>query len=219
MVRAFKAGLAQLREPADVIVKLDADVSFGPRYFEALLRRFVDDPSLGIASGTCLEEWEGAWRARHVTGDHVWGASRAYRVECLAEVSPLEERVGWDGIDAFKANAKGWRTATFPDLAFRHHRPEGRRHGRWAGWIARGRSAHYMAYRPTFLALRALHHAPRDPFALAIVVGWLSAALQREPRCSDPQVRALLRQQQRLRELPARALEARGRRRTQALSA
>jgi glycosyltransferase involved in cell wall biosynthesis len=219
IVRAFQAGVAELHEPVDVIVKADADTSFDSSYFEVLLCRFADDPSLGIASGTCVEKLKGTWRARHVTGDHVWGASRAYRAACLAEVSPLEQCLGWDGIDAFKATAKGWRTTTFGDLFFRHHRPEGRRHGRWVGWKSRGRAAHYMGYRPAFLVLRALHHARRDPFALAIVVGWAGAALRHEPLCPDPAARALLRRQQRLRELPTRVLETRGRRRTPAPSA
>jgi biofilm PGA synthesis N-glycosyltransferase PgaC len=211
VVRAFRLGVAALHRSTDVIVKLDADISFDSRYFEALLRRFADEPSLGIASGTCLEQANGAWHERHVTGDHAWGAARAYRTTCLADVSPLEERVGWDGIDAFRARVKGWRSTTFGELVFRHHRPEGRRDGRWAGWRARGRAAHYMGYRPTFLAVRAVHHACTDPFALALVFGWLRAALRREPRCPDRAALALLRREQRLRELPARVREAYGR--------
>jgi len=218
VVRAFEAGVAALREQVDVVVKLDADVSFDPDYFERLLGRFAEDSGLGIASGTCLEQQDGAWRERHVTGDHVWGACRAYRDGCLAEVSPLEARTGWDGIDAFRARAHGWRTATFRDLAFRHHRPEGRRHGRWAGWRSRGRAAHYMGYRPAFLTLRALHQARSDPFALALLQGWALAALRREARCPDDAARDLLRRQQRLRELPARRREAQGRRGSPAAS-
>lgn len=210
VVLAFEAGVAMLPEPVDVIVKLDADVSFADDYFERLLQRFAAEPSLGIASGTCFEQQDGTWRERYVTGEHVWGACRAYRSACLADVSPLEKRTGWDGIDAFRARARGWRAATFRDLGFRHHRPEGRRHGRWAGWRARGRAAWYMGYRPAFLVLRAVHNARTDPFALALLHGWAAAAVLHEPRCADAKARALLRREQRLRELPARRREARG---------
>ncbi len=211
-MRAFQAGVAALRDPAEVIVKADADISLDPGYFEELLRRFAADPSLGIASGTCLEEEGGEWRPRHVTGDHVWGACRAYRAECLEAVSPLEERMGWDGIDAFKATARGWRTATFTDLGFRHHRREGARDGRWRAWTARGRAAHYMGYRPAFLVLRSLHRVREDPLAVGMIAGWAQAALRREARCPDATARAALRRQQRLREIPLRAAEALGRR-------
>ena len=212
IVRAFQAGVAAITEPVDIVVKVDADISFEAGYFEELLRRFANEPRLGIASGICLENERGEWRALHVTGDHVWGACRAYRTECLREVSPLEERMGWDGIDAFKARAGGWKTNTFQDLAFQHHRSEGQRDGRWQAWIARGSAAHYMGYRPDFLAFRTVHRMRADPAAVAMMIGWARSALVREPRCSDPAVRAELRRQQRLRELPARALEALGRR-------
>jgi glycosyltransferase involved in cell wall biosynthesis len=213
IVRAFNSGAAQLPDDVDVVVKLDADVSFDSDYFERLLASFEQDSRLGIASGTCIEEQGGEWRERHVTADHVWGACRAYRTACLREVSPLEERMGWDGIDVLKANARGWRTGIVPGLAFRHHRGEGSRDGnRAAPWLARGRAAHYMGYRPSFLLFRAFHHALGDPMALMMIAGWLKPALRRERTCDDPVARDYLRRQQRLRELPARAREAMGRR-------
>jgi len=211
IVRAFNAGLAEVPSACDIVVKLDADVSFADDYFERLLEAFARDPRLGIASGTCFEQHDGEWCERHVTADHVWGASRAYRRACLEQVSPLEERMGWDGIDVLKANARGWRTGIVPGLAFRHHRGEGGREGsRAAPWLARGRAAHYMGYRPSFVVFRALGHARRDPAALMMIPGWLKPALLREQTCTDTEARAYLRRQQRLRELPMRAREAHG---------
>jgi glycosyltransferase involved in cell wall biosynthesis len=211
IVRAFNAGSAEVPDDVEVIVKLDADVSFDADYFGRLLASFAEDPRLGIASGTCLEEQGGVWLERRVTADHVWGACRAYRAACLHDVSPLEERMGWDGIDVLKANARGWRTGIVPGLAFRHHRGEGSRDGgRAAPWLARGRAAQYMGYRPSFLLFRACHHALDDPMALMMIVGWLKPVLRREPACDDPVARAYLRRQQRLRELPLRLTEARG---------
>ena len=211
IVRAFNAGLAVVPKDAKIVVKLDADISFPNDYFERLLAAFDEDPQLGIASGTCFEQRDGEWCERHVTADHVWGACRAYRAACLKQVSPLEERMGWDGIDVLKANARGWRTAIVPGLAFRHHRGEGSRDGgRFEPWLARGRAAHYMGYRPTFVLLRALHHALRDPAALMMIPGWLKPVVRREATCADETARAYLRRQQRLRELPMRARETQG---------
>lgn len=214
IVRAFIKGLAEVPTSVDVVVKLDADVSFESDYFARLLGSFRDEPDLGIASGACFEQEEGEWRERHVTADHVWGACRAYRLTCLEQVLPLEERMGWDGIDVLKANARGWRTGIIEGAAFRHHRGEGSRDGsRSAPWIARGRAAHFMGYRPSFLLFRALHHGLKDPRAIMMIAGWLGPTLRREPICTDQLARTYLRRQQRLREIPARALEALGRRR------
>ena len=64
IVRAFQAGLDCLDERPAVIVKLDADVSFEPDYFDQLIGRFEEDSTLGIASGLCYEWDRGEWRPR-----------------------------------------------------------------------------------------------------------------------------------------------------------
>ncbi|MGH2798629.1 MAG: glycosyltransferase [Thermoleophilaceae bacterium] len=212
VVRAFHAGLAELDDLPDVVVKLDADVSMERSYFERLLGAFADDPALGIASGACYELEDGAWRERHVTGDHVRGASRAYRRECLEAVLPLEERMGWDGIDELKAAVRGWRTSIVRDLLFYHHRAVGERDGAsHRRWVAQGRGARYMGYRFSYLCLRTLHHSRRNPAAFAMLWGYAAAALRREPVCADAEARAYLRRQQSVRRLRARMREASGR--------
>jgi glycosyltransferase involved in cell wall biosynthesis len=214
IVRAFELGLATLPRVTDVVVKLDADTSFDPPYFERLIGAFAADETLGMASGTCYELEDGEWRERHVTGTTVWGASRAYRRACLEDVRPLEHRMGWDGVDEFRANSRGWKTRTLKDLPFRHHRREGERDGApHRARLAQGRAARFLGYRLSYLALRAIWNARREPAALAMIVGYLQAAIHREPRLSDPTARAYLRRQQSIRRLPLRAAEAMGRRR------
>ncbi len=214
IARAFELGYSGLADKPDVIVKLDADTSFEPGYFERLLAEFEADPKLGMASGTCHELEDGEWRERHVTGSTVWGASRCYRRQCLTDVLPLEQRMGWDGVDEFRANARGWKTHVFKDLPFHHHRREGERDGaKHLARLAQGRAARYIGYRFWYLALRALWNARKEPAALAMIWGYLQAALNREPQLADADARAYLRRQQSLRLLPSRAAEAIGRRR------
>ena len=93
VVRAFHFGLEALSEPTEIVVNLNADISFESDYFARLLGEFAADPELGMASGSCYEEVDGEWRQRHVTGTTVWGAARAYRRACLDDVLPLEERM------------------------------------------------------------------------------------------------------------------------------
>jgi biofilm PGA synthesis N-glycosyltransferase PgaC len=213
VVRAFHAGLAELRAEVGVVVKLDADVSFDPDYFERLLAAFRGDVLLGIASGDCYEEAdEGDWRPIHVTAGHARGATRAYRWKCLQDVLPLVERVGWDGVDEVKANVLGWRTGCIPELRFYHHRKLGARDGgRSTRWVRQGQAAHYMGYRASYLLLRTLHHARRDPAAVAMFGGYLAAALRRTPQHPDSAVRDHLRRKQSLRRVPVRVREALGR--------
>jgi glycosyltransferase involved in cell wall biosynthesis len=211
VVRAFKAGLGALQTRPAVVVKLDADVSIEPDYFARLLDRFALDPLLGMASGSGYEDRHGGWVERPVTAGHVWGPARAYRWACLQEIMPLEERMGWDGIDELKASARGWVTTTFRELPFWHHRVQGRREGaRWRHWRAQGDAAHYMGYRPLYLVLRAIFCARREPAALAMIWGFAVAAVKQRPQLDDPLVRSQLRRHQSFRTLSSRIREALG---------
>jgi biofilm PGA synthesis N-glycosyltransferase PgaC len=216
-VLAFNAGLELVEGElggADVVLKLDADVSFEEDFFARLLAEFDGDATLGITGASCFELERGVWTRRHVTGGHVRGATRAYRWACLEDVRPLEEQLGWDGIDEIKAVLQGWGVRSIDDLPFYHHRPVGARDGARRSWESQGETAHFMGYRPSYLILRSLFQARRDPRALAMMLGYARAALSGQRRCSDDAVRAHLRGQQRLRRVPDRLREALGRVRT-----
>jgi glycosyltransferase involved in cell wall biosynthesis len=211
IVRAFESALSTLGRLPDVVVKVDADITFPTDHFEQLMARFAADKRLGIASGTCYEKVDGTWEERHVTGDHVWGAARAYRREVLPFVMPLEPRMGWDGIDQIKANLAGWYTATFKDLPFFHHRPEGARDGAaFRARVNQGRASYYMGYRPTYLLLRSSFALRRDRAALGLVWGYALEAASRRSRCQDPRVRQYIRSQQSVGQWRRRLREARG---------
>jgi glycosyltransferase involved in cell wall biosynthesis len=212
VVRAIETGGADSAhgQPPDVFVNVDADVSFEPGYMSRLLDELAADPQLGIVSGTCLEFTRGEWRPRFNTGSTVWGATRAYRWECFQAVLPLEQRLGWDGIDEIKANSRGWRTMSLRDHFFFHHRPEGVRDGAFRARREQGRTAYYMGYRVWYLLLRSLRHAAHDPGSLAMVWGYAGSALRRAPRSDDAAARSYLQQTQSLRLLPQRARETLG---------
>lgn len=212
IVRAFREGLDRLPRQADVVIKLDADLSMEPDYFERLIAAFAADPALGIASGSCWErDAGGVWRQRFGTRDGVWGACRAYRWACLQDVLPLEERQGWDEIDSLMAAARNWRTGTILDLPFRHHRVEGARdRSRLDVWAAQGEASYYIGYRPSYAFARALFRGIREPAAFAIAGAYIASAVRRGPRCQDQPAVDYLREQQRLRRLPQRAREALG---------
>jgi poly-beta-1,6-N-acetyl-D-glucosamine synthase len=214
IVRAFHEGLRFVPEDASVVVKVDADTSFDAAHFEMLLTAFAADARLGIASGSCYEQDRtGAWRERHSTGSGVWGAARAYRRTCLKEILPLEERMGWDTVDLIAAELRGWRTRRI-DVPFRHHRPEGARDAsRFEHWRKQGHVSHYVGYRPSYLMLRALFQARRDPAALAVALGYVEASFRGEPTVGDPRVRDYVREQQAWRRIPAHARQVLARRR------
>ena len=60
-------------------MKVDADTSFEPDYFERLLDRFAERSAAGDRGGACHELEDGRWERMKVAGSHPRGASRAYR--------------------------------------------------------------------------------------------------------------------------------------------
>ena len=118
-----------------------------------------------------------------------------------------------DVVDELKAASAGWRTGIVPGLRFDHHRGVGERDGGASvRWARLGGAAYYLEYRLWYLVVRTGFKALRDPAALAMIRGYVSAALRREPRCQDRAVVEQLRRQQSLRLLPTRVREALGRR-------
>jgi glycosyltransferase involved in cell wall biosynthesis len=211
IVRAFKAGLGSLPELPEVVVKLDADISMEPDYFERLMLAFAQNDELGIASGVCWEQSEsGDWAPQYATRDHVRGAVRAYRRECLLDVLPLVERMGWDGIDELKAQTRGWVVGSIPELVLLHHRSLGQREHRVSKWIDQGEMAHFMGYRPSYLVIRAVYRAVGDIAAFAMVWGYARAAASRAARYDDAAVLRHVRELQSWRQLPRRIRESFG---------
>ena len=207
---AFQTGIAALAASADFVFKLDADVSFSDDYIERQLGKFAADPHLGIASGTCYERVGDDWKPYFVARNHVRGATRCYRWDCLRQVLPFEERIGWDAVDEIKANLHGWTTTSFRDLAFYHHRPLGARDGTREAWVLQGELAHFLGYRFSYLVARALfRRARREAHALAMIPAFAAARSRQAPR-ADAEVISYLRRQQSLRKLPLRLRQALG---------
>ena len=213
-VRAFNAGVRELTEHPDLITGLDADVSFDSGYFGKLRQKFEADPRLGIASGLCYEPSGDGWEPVHVTRPFIRGASFTCRRECVTQLLPLEERLGWESIAVLRANVRGWRSAIFTDLGYFHHRPTGARDAsRFGSFAEEGDSAYYMWYRPSYMLLRSLYRAIglRDPAATGLAWGYARSALRRASRHPESGFREFVRSTQSPANWILRASEIMGR--------
>ena len=149
-----------------------------PDYFERLIGRFAADPPLGIASGTCYEREDGEWVRRTKAETTVWGASRAYRCDCLADVMALEPLHGLGRPRRDQRPAARHAHADVRRPAVPPPPPRGRPRAQPRCTTARRSAAPswYMGYRPTYLTMRALYRARREPAALAMLWGYFGAA-------------------------------------------
>src|SRR5262249_21683996 len=124
-VQAFNAGYAKLCDtPYDVIVSLDADISFEEDYFAFLLKKLSSNGALGLV-GTPFRELTGeTYDYRFVNIEHVSGACQVFRRECFEAIGGYTPVKGGsiDHIAVITARMRGWKTRTFTEKSCLHHR-------------------------------------------------------------------------------------------------
>ncbi len=128
VVEAFYEGYKKIGQTDyDAIAKFDADQEFPPDFLAKIGEAFRKDPSLGITGPTQYERHgaSGQLRKTMVPEGFVGGPHKFYRRQCFEDIGGLIHRAGWDGVDAIRANMKGWTTGEIPDLAINHLRPTG----------------------------------------------------------------------------------------------
>src|SRR2546428_9960406 len=82
-VHAFNAGLERIRSlQFEVIGNLDADLSFEPDYLEFLIRKFSEDPKLGVVGTPFLENGYDSARDSFEGENHVAGGCQLFRRQC-----------------------------------------------------------------------------------------------------------------------------------------
>jgi biofilm PGA synthesis N-glycosyltransferase PgaC len=126
-VNAFNAGYERVAGlEYDVIGNLDADITMDEGHFDFLLKKFAENPELGVA-GTPFREGQRQYDYRFTSVEHVSGACQLFRRDCFEEIGgyvPVKMG-GIDLVAVLKARMKGWQTRSFPEKFCLHHRKIG----------------------------------------------------------------------------------------------
>ncbi|HOY31327.1 MAG TPA: glycosyltransferase family A protein [Bacteroidales bacterium] len=131
----------------DFVVKLDADLSLKPDYFEAVAAHFASDEKLAVCGGICLVEKNGEWIREKITNkDHVRGAIKAYRKEFLDLIGGLKEIDGWDAVDEMLAKFHQYTILADQSLEVLHHRPTDKKTGHLKAHKMTGRGCYYEGF-------------------------------------------------------------------------
>ena len=195
-VHAFNAGLERVRSlQCEVIGNLDADLSFDSDYLAFLMRKFSDDPKLGVA-GTPFTEDDGYDSAKDsFEGEnHVAGGCQLFRRQWFEDVGGYSPNPagGIDWIAVTTARMKGWRTRSFPQKRFHHYRSLGTAgKSGVAASFSYGVKDYYLGGSPIWQLFRVAYRATKKPLdALALLLGYCLAAIRRVKR---PVTRDLMR--------------------------
>jgi len=202
-VVAFNAGYAQLKQvPYDVIVSLDGDISFDETYFEFLLGKLADDPSLGLVGTPFRDSQNTTYDYRFVSIEHVSGACQVFRRECFEEIGgyvPVKGG-GIDHIAVITARMKGWKTRAFPEKACTHHRAIGTaQSGAVMARFRFGMQDYALGGHPLWEIFRTIHQMTNRPVILGglmIGCGYLWAMVRRLPRPVSEELVAFRRREQ-----------------------
>ena len=197
-VYAFKAGLERVQSiDFEIIGNLDADVSFDADYLDFLIRKFAEDPRLGVA-GTPFTENSGydSTRDSFEGENHVPGGCQLFRRRCFEEIGGyVPNRVGGiDWVAVTTARMRGWKTRSFPEKRFHHYRSLGTAERSVLGSLfSYGEKDYYLGGSPVWQIFRVAYRMGKRPViigGLALLFGYCWAALRRIKR---PVSRELMR--------------------------
>jgi biofilm PGA synthesis N-glycosyltransferase PgaC len=200
---AIRAGLERVKAlHYDVVACLDADITFEGDYFEYLLTKLAQDQGLGIVGTPYKDTSREMYDYRLVSVEHVSGACQVFRRSCYEQMGGYVVAKGGaiDTIAALTARMSGWKTRTFTDKICLHHRVIGSaQHGPLASRFALGKRDYAIGNHPLWEALRGVYQMTRKPLVvrgLALMAGYLWAAVRRAERPVSAELRAFRRREQ-----------------------
>lgn len=189
-VHAFNAGQEKVKDiEYDVIGNLDSDVSLDPDHFEFLLTKFKEDPRLGVAGTVFREESGYNSETDSLEGQlHVSGQCQLFRRQCFTDIGGYfaNKAGGIDWIAVTTARMMGWRTRSFREKWFFHHRHLGTaERSAFAAAFSYGEKDYYLGGHPLWELFRVTYRMVKPPYVVegvALGLGYSWAAVRRLKR-------------------------------------
>ena len=146
---------------------MDADISFGPDHLEFLVQKFAEDPTLGVAGTVFREDGYNSETDSFEGRKHVSGQCQLFRKQCWDEIGGyIPHRAG--GIDwmaVVTARMKGWKTESFRERFFFHHRHLGTaERSVLASSFSYGEKDYYLGGHPVWEMFRVAYRTTKPPY-------------------------------------------------------
>jgi poly-beta-1,6-N-acetyl-D-glucosamine synthase len=201
VVKAFWFGYDSLNE-ADYafLVKLDADLTLPPNYFEEVGRTFELDSTVGMCGGYCAFFSNGAWKKEQSASYHLRGPIKAYRQQCFEDIGGLKPLQNWDFLDEMKAMSLGWEVKILP-LEVHHHRRTSTLINRGLGFSFKKGGVYYKdGYDFLLLLLRSVPFGlitkPYILSSFSLLAGFIMSSIKRPEKDVDADLERFIRRYQ-----------------------
>jgi len=200
-VGAFNAGYQCVEGlPYEIIGNLDADISFGEDYLGFLIRKFSEDPTLGVTGTIFREEGYSSEVDSFEGNNHVAGGCQLFRKQCFEEIGRFipNKAGGVDWIAVTTARMRGWKTKSFREKSFFHHRHLGMAERNvLAAQFSYGEKDYYLGGHAVWELFRVAYRATRHPVSgVALGLGYCWALLRRAPRAVSRELMTFHRKEQ-----------------------
>jgi len=215
-VQAFNAGYEKVKSlEYDIIGNLDADISFGEDFFEYLLNKFERMPKLGVAGTDYIEGEFHSFKDSYINVHHVNGQCQMFRRECFEAIDgyvPIKGG-GIDWVAVTTARMKGWKTYSFPDRTYIHHRRMGTANSNVL--LSRyhyGKKDYFLGGHPLWEIFRGTFQLTRKPYIIGgvfLLLGYFWSSMTRLEKPISKELIEFHRQEQmqRLKQLLANKLK------------
>jgi glycosyltransferase involved in cell wall biosynthesis len=187
----------------EIVGNLDADVSFGPDYMEFLMQRFSEDPELGIGGTPFTQDGHYDSSKDSFEGEnYVGGMCQLFRRECFQEIGGYvpNRAGGLDWIAVMTARMKGWKVQSFSEKRLHHYRTLGTAEkGPLRALFSYGEKDYYLGGSPVWQLFRVAYRMAKRPVllgGLALLSGYMWAALRRVKRAVSPELMRFHRREQ-----------------------
>jgi poly-beta-1,6-N-acetyl-D-glucosamine synthase len=151
----------------DYLLKVDADSVIPKDYFKKLLKKFKDNPKLGITSGTPYDEK--VWRGRASDG------AKIYRRAAWDSIQYFTPGNAFDTLALIQAKQHGWVVQSFPEIKYSQLRTWRRVSLR--RWILSGRSRYFLGFPVWHTFLISLVYSIDRPWIIGGLTMFLAHAL------------------------------------------
>jgi hypothetical protein len=163
------------------------------------MARFVEDRELGVAGTIFKEEGYSSETDSFEGHSHVAGGCQLFRRQCFEEVGGyLPTKIGLDWIAVTTARMKGWKTRSFREKAFFHHRSLGTGdRSRLAAAFLYGEKDYRLGWHPLWQLFRVVYRSTRRPLVgLCYGLGYVTAFVRQIEKPVSPELQAFHRREQ-----------------------